>query len=221
MLNIEKFMLLSSPHRSRIAEVDSLFVLARTALTLLEFERTDTVRFVPADATKVWDLTNPVLRVDSSHTPDSVGLNDAFKQVITLDGNSVSAVLGKKKLDPVKGVRREFARQGIVTGKGEATQLVATDALDSVLDDLGLALRGQRTVTQYDRVLLEVIEAINATKLLLGTQRPDWSMRQFSDRINDIPSGHPVIAELRKASSTMSGLMEKSKMAALSGAPTA
>lgn len=220
MLNIEKFMLLSSPHRIRIAEVDSLFVLARTALTLLEFERTDTVRFIAADATKTWDLTNPMLQVDSSNTPDSVGLNAAFKQVIKLDGKRVAAVLGKKKLDPAKSVSQEFARQGILTGQGAATELVATDALDSVLDDLGLVLRGQRTVTQQDRLLLEVIEAINATKLLLGAQRPDWSMRQFSERINDMPSGHPVVAEVRKVCSTMSGLMEKSKMAALSE-PTA
>lgn len=191
-------------------------MLARTALTLLEFERTATVRFIAADATKTWDLTNPMFQVDSSNTPDSVGLNAAFKQAIKLDGKRVSAVLGDKKLDPAKSVRQEFARQGILTGKGATTELVATDALDSVLDDLGLVLRGQRTVTQQDRLLLEVIEAINATKLLLGSQRPDWSMRQFSERINDIPSGHPVVAELRKASSTMSGLMEKSKMAALS-----
>lgn len=219
-MNIEKFLLLSAPHRSQIAEVESLFVMARTALALLEFERTETVTFVAADATKAWDLTNPLIKVDTSQTPDAVGLNGVFGQINKFHNKRVSKVLGNKKLDPVKGLEEELARQGVLTDKASKYQLVAADALERLQDDLGLALRGQRTVGQQDRILLEVIESINASKLLLGSQRPDWSMAEFSQHVHEYPSGHPVVAELVKATSTMTSLMEKSKMAALSERPT-
>lgn len=220
-MNIEKFLLLTAPHRSQITEVESLFVTARTALALLEFERTETVQFVAADATKAWDLTNPLIRVDDSHTPDAVGLNAVFSNISKFHNKRVSSALGNKKLDPLKGMEKEFARQGIVTSAGGDYRLVATDALERVQDDLGLALRGQRTVGQQDRILLEVIEAINASKLLLGSQRPGWSMTEFSQHVHEYPSGHPVVEQLVKSTSTMTGLMEKSKMAALSQQPAA
>lgn len=216
MLNIEKFLLLTVPHRGRLTEVDSLFVTARTALTLIEFERTATVTFAPADATKAWDLSNPLIRVDERNTPDAVALNDVFKNLSKFHNKQVSAALGKKKLDPLKALEEEFARQGVLTGDPKDYQLVATDALTSLRDELGLALRGQRTVSQQDRILLEVIEAINASKLLLGSQQPNWSMSQFSDHVHQNPSGHPVVAQLVESTSSMTGLMEKSKMAALS-----
>lgn len=218
-MNIEKFLLLTAPHRSRIAEVESLFVTARTALTLVEFERTETVKFVAADATKAWDLTNPLIRVDESHTPDTVGLNGAFSNISKFHNKRVSSALGNKKLDPIKGMEKEFARQGIFTNASGDYRLVATDALDRLQDDLGLALRGQRIVSQQDRILLEVMEAINASKLLLGSQRPDWSMGQFSQHVHEYPSGHPVVEQLVKSTSSMTSLMEKSKMAALSEQP--
>lgn len=218
-MNIEKFLLLSVPHRSQIAEVESLFVTARTALTLLEFERTATVKFIAADATKAWDLTNPRIRVDESHTPDTVGLNGVFSNISKFHNKRVADVLGNKKLDPLKGVEEEFARQGILTGAPGEYRLVATDALEGLQDDLGLALRGQRTVGQQDRILLEVIESINASKLLLGSQRPDWSMDQFTQHVHEYPSGDPVVEQLVKSTSTMTILMEKSKMAALSENP--
>ena len=220
-MNIEKFLLLTAPHRSQITEVESLFVTARTALALLEFERTGTVQFVAADATKAWDLTNPLIRVDDSHTPDAVGLNDVFSNLTKFHNKRVSSALGNKKLDPVKGMEKEFARQGIVTGKPGEYRLVATDALERVQDDLGLALRGQRSVGQQDRILLEVIEAINASKLLLGSQRPGWTMAEFSQHVHEYPSGHPVVEQLVHSTSTMTGLMEKSKMAALAQRPAA
>ena len=220
-MNIEKFQLLTAPHRSQITDVESLFVTARTALTLLEFERTNTVQFVAADATKAWDLTNPLIRVDDSHTTDAVGLNGVFSNIGKFHNKRVSSALGNKKLDPVKGLDKEFARQGILTSDSGDYHLVATDALEQVQDDLGLALRGQRTVGQQDRILLEVIEAINASKLLLGSQQPGWSMAQFSQHIHEYPSAHPVVEELVKKTSTMTALMEKSKMAALSQRPAA
>jgi len=216
VLNIEKFLLLTVPHRSRITEVDSLFVAARTALTLIEFERTSTVSFAPADATKSWDLSNPLIRVDKHHTPAAVGLNDVFKNIDKFHNKRVSAALGNKKLDPLKGLLEEFARQGILTGSSKDYRLVATDALATLQDDLGLALRGQRSVEQQDRILLEVIEAINASKLLLGSQQPEWSMSQFSEHVHRNPSGHPVVEQLVRSTSSMTGLMEKSKMATLS-----
>ena len=216
MLNIEKFLLLTVPYRSRLAEVDSLFVTARTALTLIEFERTSTITLAPADATQAWDMTNPRIRVSDYHTPDAVGLNDAFEKLDKFHNKRVSAALGNKKLDPVKGLEAELARQGVLTGKPKHYTLVATDALHELQDDLGLALRGQRPVGRQDRILLEVIEAINASKLLLGSQQPDWSTNDFSDHVHQNPSGHPVIAELVKATSSMTALMEKSKMPALS-----
>lgn len=215
-MNIEKFLLLTVPHRSKVAEVESLFVMARTALTLVEFERTGTVHFAAADATKAWDLTNPLIRVDESHTPDSVGLNDVFSNINKFNNKRVSAALGKKKLDPLKGMEKEFARQGILSDSTGDTRLVAVSALERIQDDLGLALRGQRTVGQQDRILLEVIEAINASKLLLGAQRPGWSTTEFSQHVHEYPSGHPVVEQLVKSTSTMTALMEKSKMAALS-----
>lgn len=214
-MNIEKFLLLTAPLRSRLTEVDSLFVTARTALTLVEFERTETVHFTPADATKAWDLSDPLIRVNTSHTTDAVGLNDAFKKIGKFHNKRVSHALGNKKLDPVKGLEQEFARQGILTGEPKNYELVATDALEHVLDDLGLALRGQRTVEQQDSILLEVIEAINASKLLLGSQQPDWSTTQFSEHVHQNPSGHPVVAQLIQQTSSITGLMEQSKMAAL------
>ncbi|TQL71311.1 hypothetical protein FB556_1784 [Enteractinococcus coprophilus] len=220
-MNIEKFLLLTAPHRSRITGVESLFVAARTTLTLLEFERTETVQFVAADATKAWDLTNPLIRVDDSHTPSAVGLNEVFSNLSKFHNKQVSSALGNKKLDPVKGIEKEFARQGILTGDSRHYRLVATDALERVQDDLGLALRGQRTVGQQDRILLEVIEAINASKLLLGSQRPGWSMAEFSQHVHEYPSGDPVVDQLAKSTSSLTGLMEKSKMAALSERPAA
>ena len=216
MLNIEKFLLLTVPHRSRLTEVDSLFVTARTALTLIEFERASTISLAPADATRSWDMTNPRIRVNEYRTPDAVGLNDAFEKIDKFHNKQVSAALGNKKLDPVKGLEAELARQGVLTGKPKDYRLVATDALDEVQDDLGLALRGQRTVERQDKILLEVMEAINASKLLLGSQQPGWSMSEFSDHVHQNPSGHPIVAELVKATSSMTALMEKSAMAALS-----
>lgn|GEM_PF-2130092 len=221
MLNIEKFQLLTVPYRSRLTEVDSLFVTARTALTLLEFERTSTITLAPADATKAWDMTNPRIRMHEYHTPDAVGLNEAYKHLDKFHNKRVSAALGNKKLDPVKGLEAEFARQGIVTGGPKDYRLVAADALQEVRDDLGLALRGQRPVERQDRILLEVIEAINASRLLLGSQQPEWSMSDFSDHVHQHPSGHPIVDELVKATSSMVALMEKSKMAALSEQATA
>lgn len=215
MLNIEKFMLLTVPHRSVLTGVEPLFVKARTALTLLEFERSETVYFAPADATKAWDYKNPLIKVDEAHTPEAVGLNDAYKKIGKFHDKRVSAALGNKKLDPADGILEEFARQGILTKDGKDYQLVATDALDTVLDDLGLALRGQRSVATQDRILLEVIEAINASKLLLGSIQPNWSMSQFSDQIQQYPSDHPVIAQLVRDTSSMTGLMEQSKLVAL------
>ncbi len=217
MLNIEKFLLLTVPYRSRLHEVNSLFVTARTALTLLEFQRTSTIALVPADATKSWDMANPRIDVNEYRTPDAVGLNDAFKNIDKFHNKQVSAAIGNKKLDPIKGLEAEFARQGILTGDAKhGYELVATDALEEVQNDLGLALRGQRPVSQQDRILLEVVEAINASKLLFGSQQPQWTMRQFSDHVHENPSGDPVVAELVKATSSMTALMEKSKMPALS-----
>lgn len=216
MLNIEKFMLLTVPHRSVLTGIESLFVKARTALTLLEFERSETVSFIPADATKAWDYENPLIKVDEAHTPDAVGLNGAFQKIGKFHDKRVSAALGNKKLDPADSVLEEFARQGILTKDSKAYQLVATEALDTVLDDLGLALRGQRSVTKQNRILLEVIEAINATKLLLGSVQPSWSMNEFSEQIHQTPSGHPVVAQLVRDTSSMTGLMEQSKLVALS-----
>lgn len=216
MLNIEKFLLLTVPHRSQLTGVDSLFVKVRTALTLIEFERSSTIQFAPADSTKTWDFENPLIRVDQDETPAAVGLNDVFKKLKKFHNKRVSAALGKKNLDPAEGIEQEFARQGILTGTSKDYQLVATDALEAVLDDLGLALRGQRPVGQQDRILLEVMEAINATKLLLGSQQPEWSMSQFSEQIHKNPSGHPVVAQLVKDTSSMTALMEQSKLAALS-----
>ncbi|GAA2025125.1 hypothetical protein GCM10009720_01080 [Yaniella flava] len=215
MLNIEKFLLLTVPHRTRLTGVESLFVKARTALTLLEFERSSTLYFAPADALKAWDFTNPLIRVEQANTPVAVGLNDAYKKLNKFHNKSVSAALGNKKLDPAKGLLEEFARQGILQGDTKEYKLVATDTRDDILDDLGMALRGQRSVSKQDRILLEVIEAINATKLLLGSQQPDWSMSQFSEHVHQNPSGHPVIAQLIEETSSMTGLMEQSKLAAL------
>ena len=217
MLNIEKFLLLTVPYRSRLHEVNSLFVTARTALTLLEFQRTSTISLVPADATKTWDMTDPRIEVNASNTPDAVGLNDAFEHIGKFHNKQVSAALGNKKLDPIKGLEAEFARQGILTGDPQHYQLVATDVLHEVQEDLGLALRGQRPLSQPDRILLEVIEAINASKLVFGSQQPEWTMSQFSEHVHEHPSGDPVVAELVKATSSMTALMEKSKMPALSG----
>lgn len=216
MLNIEKFLLLTVPHRQQLSGVEPLFVKARTALTLLEFERSETVSLVPADATKVWDYENPLIKVDEANTPTGPGLNGAFKKINKFHDKRVSAALGNKKLDPVEGLLDEFARQGIVTTKSHDYQLVATDTLNAVLDNLGLILRGQREADPQDRVLLEVIEAINATKLLLGSVQPDWSMQQFSEHVHQYPSGHPVVAQLVKDTSSMTGLMEQSKLVALS-----
>ncbi|HIW46369.1 MAG TPA: hypothetical protein H9884_05650 [Candidatus Yaniella excrementigallinarum] len=213
MLNIEKFMLLTIPYADPLTEVESLFLKARTALTLVEFERTHTVRFAPADATKAWDYENPLIKVEQSRLPDAVGLNEAFKKLPKFHDKPVSAALGNKKLDPAKGIAAEFARQGILAGDPKQYQLVATDALEAVRDDLGLALRDQREVTKEDRVLLEVIEAINATQFLLGSQQPEWSTQQFSAQVHRYPSGHPVVAQLVKDTSSMSSLMEKSKLA--------
>lgn len=221
MLNIEKFLLLTVPHRSQLTEVNSLLVTARTALTLLEFERTSTISLVPADATKAWDTANPVVHVDESRSPDAVGLNGVFKQLHKFHNKRVSSLLGKKKLDPIHELEEEFARQGILTGPAKDRQLVATDALGELRDHLGLALRGQSPVSQQDRILLEVIEAINASKLLLGSQQPDWSMSEFSDHVHQNPSGHPVVAQLVAATSSMGGLMEQSKLARLSDQPVA
>ena len=187
-----------------------------TALTLLEFQRTSTIALVPADATKTWDMTNPRIEVNEYNTPDAVGLNEAFKHLDKFHHKQVSAALGNKKLDPIKGLEAEFARQGILSGSPKDYHLVATDALHEVQDDLGLALRGQRPVSQRDRILLEVIEAINASKLLFGSQQPEWTMRQFSEHVHEHPSGDPVVAELVKTTSSMTALMEKSKMPALS-----
>lgn len=216
MLNIEKFLLLTVPHRSQLSAVEPLFVKARTALALLEFERSETVTFVPADATKTWDYENPLIKVDETSTPTAPGLNGAFKKISKFHDKRVSAALGNKKLDPAERLLEEFARQGILTRKSHNYQLVATDALESIVDDLGLALRGQREVTQQDRILLEVIEAINATKLLLGSAQPNWSMSQFSEQVHQYPSGNPVVAQLVKDTSSMTGLMEQSKLVALS-----
>lgn len=216
MLNIEKFMLLTVPHCSVLNGVESLFVKARTALTLLEFERSETLSFAPADATKAWDYENPLIKVDEARTPEAVGLNGAFKKLGKFHDKRVSAALGNKKLDPADGVLEEFARQGILTKDSKDYKLVADDALEAVLDDLGLALRGQRSVGKQDRVLLEVIEAINATQLLLGSTQPSWSMQQFSEQVHQTPSGHPVVAQLVRDTSSMTGLMEQSKLVAVS-----
>lgn len=221
MLNIEKFLLLTVPYRSRLSAVESLFVKAQTALTLLEFERTETVYFAPADATKVWDYENPLIKVDESRTPDAVGLNGAYKKIGKFHDKRVASALGNKKLDPADEVLEEFARQGILTEESSNYQLVATNALDTVLDELGLAIRGQRSVARQDRILLEVIEAINATKLLLGSVQPDWTAKQFSEHIHQNPSGHPVVAQLVNETSSMTGLMEQSKLVALSQATPA
>ena len=133
MLNIEKFLLLTVPYRSRLHEVNSLFVTARTALTLLEFQRTSTIALVPADATKSWDMANPRIDVNEYRTPDAVGLNDAFKNIDKFHNKQVSAAIGNKKLDPIKGLEAEFARQGILTGDAKhGYELVATDALEEV-----------------------------------------------------------------------------------------
>ena len=215
MLNVEKFMLLTIPYPDLVAEVETLFAKARTALTLVEFERSHTVRFAPADARNAWDYENPLIKVEQSRLPDAVSLNEAFKKLPKFHDKQVSAALGNKKLDPAKGIVTEFARQGILTGDPKHYKLVATDALEAVRDDLGLALRDQRQVTQEDRVLLEVIEAINATKFLLSSQQPEWSTQQFSAQVHHYPSGHPVVAQLAKDTSSMSGLMEKSKLAQL------
>lgn len=216
MLNIEKFLLLTVPHRSRLTGVEPLFVKAHTALTLLEFERSQTVYFAPADATKVWDYDNPLIKVDEAQTPDAVALNGAYKKLTKFHDKQVSAALGNKKLDPAESVLEEFARQGIVTLRSKEYQLVAKDTLDGVLDDLGLALRGQRAVSRQDSILLEVIEAINATKLLLGAVQPEWTSGQFTEQVHQHPSGHPVITQLVKETSSMTGLMEQSKFMALS-----
>jgi hypothetical protein len=216
VLNIEKFLLLTVPYRSRLHEVNSLFVTARTALTLLEFQRTSTISLVPADATKTWDMTNPRIEVNEYRTPDAVGLNGVFKHLDTFHHKQVSAALGKKKLDPIKELEAEFARQGILSGDPKDYRLVATDVLRELQDELGMALRGQRPVSHQDRILLEVIEAINASKLLLGSQQPEWTMSEFSQHVHEHPSGDPVVAELVKATSSMTALMEKSKMPALS-----
>lgn len=220
-MNIEKFLLLTVPHRPRLAEVDSLFVTARTALALIEFERSGTIRFAPADATKAWNVSNPLIKVDQSKTPLSVGLNDVFAKLKKVHNKRVSAVLGNKRLDPVKGLEQEFARQGILTNSQHGYALIAHDALEQVRDELGLVLRGQRQPHQQDKILLEVIEAINASRLLLGTQQPQWTMAQFSEHVHKNPSGHPVVEQLVSATSTMTGLMEQSKMAALSEPATA
>lgn len=210
-------MLLTVPHRSVLTGVEALFVKARTALTLIEFERSETVALAPADATKAWDYVNPLIKVDEARTPDAVGLNGAFQKIGKFHDKRVSAALGNKKLDPANGVLEEFARQGILTEDSKKTyDLVATEALDTVLDDLGLALRGQRSVAKQDRILLEVIEAINATKLLLGSVQPRWSMAEFSEQIHQTPSDHPVVAQLVRGTSSMTGLMEQSKLVALS-----
>lgn len=216
MLNIEKFMLLTVPHRSVLTGVESLFVKARTALTLLEFERAETIYFAPADPLKTWDYQNPLIKVDEANTPDAVGLNGVFKKLSKFHDKPVSAALGNSKLDPAEGILEEFARQGILTKSSKEYQLVASDALDAVVDDIGLALRDQRSVEKQDRILLEVIEAINASKLLLGSVQPDWSMSHFSDQIHKNPSGHPVVAQLVEDTSSMTGLMEQSKLAAVS-----
>lgn len=221
MLNIEKFQLLTVPHLAQLHEVNSLFVTARTALALLEFERTATITLVPADATRAWDYTDPMIRVDESKTPDTVALNDVFAKLGKIHNKRVSSVIGKKKLDPINGVEAEFARQGILTGDAKHRELVAIDALESVQNDLGLCLRGQRDASRQDRILLEVIEAINASALLLGNQQPNWSMQQFSEHVHQQPSGHPIVAQLVAATSSTVGLMEKSKMAKLSATAAA
>src|SRR5699024_3663232 len=194
----------------------SLFVKARTALTLLEFERSSTLYFAPADALKAWDFTNPLIRVEQANTPVAVGLNDAYKKLNKFHNKRVSAALGNKKLDPAKGLLEEFARQGILQGDAKEYELVATDARDEILDDLGMALRGQRSVSKQDRILLEVMEAINATKLLLGSVQPSWSMQQFSEQIHQTPSGHPVVSQLVRDTSSIPSMMEQSKLVARS-----
>src|SRR5699024_1904965 len=141
-------MLLTVPQRSVLTGVESLFVKARTALTLLEFERSEPISFAPADAIKAWDYENPLIKVDEARTADTDELDGAFQKLSKFHDKRVAAALGNKKLDPAEGVLEEFARQGILTKDAKNYDLVATDALDTVLDDLGLALRGQRSVAK-------------------------------------------------------------------------
>src|SRR5690625_7358574 len=189
-------MLLTIPYADPLTEVESLFLKARTALTLVEFERSQTTRFTPVDATKAVHYENPLIKAEQSRLPDAVALNEAFKKLPKFHDKPVSAALGNKKLDPAKGIAAEFARQGILAGAPKQYQLVATDALEAVRDDLGLALRDQREVTKEDRVLLEVIEAINATQFLLGSQQPKWSTQHLSAEEQRCPSGPPAFAPL-------------------------
>src|SRR5690625_3983060 len=119
-------------------------------------------------------MTNPRIRLHEDHAPDTVGLHEAHKLHDKFHKTRASAALSNKKLDQAKGLEAEFARQGIVTAGPKDYRLAAADALQEVRDDLGLALRGQRPVERQDRILLEVIEAINASRLLLGSQQPEW-----------------------------------------------
>src|SRR5699024_2398908 len=97
-------MLLTVPHRSVLTGVESLFVKARTALTLLEFERSGAVSFAPGDATKAWDYENRLIEVDEARTPGAVGLSGAFQKLRKFHDKRVSAALGNKRLDPAEGL---------------------------------------------------------------------------------------------------------------------
>src|SRR5699024_1935047 len=125
-------MLLTIPYADPLTEVESLFFKARTALTLVEFERTHTVRFAPADATKAWDYDNPLIQGEQARLTDGVGHNEALKELPKFHDVPVSPALRKKKLDPAKGLAAEFARQGILAGDPKQYQLVATYALEAV-----------------------------------------------------------------------------------------
>lgn len=212
---IEKFLLLTAPRRAELSAVESLFQTARTALALIELERCGTIKLVPADATRAWDYRDPLIRFQSEVTPDTVGLNTVFEKLKKFQNKKVSAVLGHKNLDPLKAFDQEFARQGILQHTNDGYRLVATDVYASVVDHLGLVLRGQRRAQKSDSMLLEVVEAINASVVLLGSVQPEWSRAEFSEHIHRSPSGHPVVTQLVEKVSGLTGLMEQSKLSSL------
>ncbi|WP_168186088.1 GPP34 family phosphoprotein [Auritidibacter sp. NML130574] len=214
---VERFVVLSLEFQDELAGVSSLLSKARVAATMADLETDGVVSFTPAELTEPWNMDNPKIIVKEK-TPSSPALNDVVEKLRDKTGDELSRIVKSKKFDPLQGVLDNFEHNGLVSthnpGPFRPThyELVLDTTAEEVITPLTQVLLGRREATYEDRLLLGIIESINATGLMFATANAGWEQKDFSNRVHELDGHHPVLSVLHAQTSGTSALMAKSQL---------
>lgn len=146
------------------------------------------------------DARDPRLRMlDPAATGDPV-LDHVLRGLAGLDGRGLSAILGRRAVDPTEEVGRDLTDAGAVTRKpgllGTRWPVRDRGFADALRARLGAVVTGQRRPGDRDAAELAILRAQSAAHRVLHDDAPGvsrWAIdRRIDALVGDVPAARAV-----------------------------